>query len=88
MGLFEPPHLILVLVIALLIFGPGKLPELGRALGEGLRELRLATRDGPSPPATGASAAAAAGACPHCGTPAGPMYKFCGACGERVSPTT
>jgi sec-independent protein translocase protein TatA len=36
-NLFTPSHLIIVLVIALLIFGPRKLPELGKGLGEGLR---------------------------------------------------
>jgi sec-independent protein translocase protein TatA len=35
--------LIVVLVIVLLIFGPGKLPELGKAVGDGLRELKKAT---------------------------------------------
>lgn len=37
------PELILVLIIALIVFGPGKLPEVGRALGKGLREFREAT---------------------------------------------
>jgi sec-independent protein translocase protein TatA len=35
--LFQPTHLLVVAVIALLIFGPRKLPELGKGLGEGLR---------------------------------------------------
>jgi sec-independent protein translocase protein TatA len=35
--LLTPTHLILVLVVALLIFGPRKLPELGKGLGEGLK---------------------------------------------------
>jgi sec-independent protein translocase protein TatA len=35
--LLTPTHLILVLVVALLLFGPRKLPELGKGLGEGLR---------------------------------------------------
>jgi len=34
------PELILILAVALIIFGPGKLPEIGRALGKGLREFR------------------------------------------------
>lgn len=37
---FSMPELGLILVIALIIFGPGKLPEVGRALGKGLGELR------------------------------------------------
>jgi sec-independent protein translocase protein TatA len=36
-------HLIVLLVIVLLVFGPGKLPELGKAVGDGLRELKKAT---------------------------------------------
>ena len=36
-NLFTPTHLIIILVIALLIFGPRKLPELGKGLGEGLK---------------------------------------------------
>ncbi|MDP3013243.1 MAG: twin-arginine translocase TatA/TatE family subunit [Candidatus Subteraquimicrobiales bacterium] len=35
-----PPELILILVIVLLIFGPRKLPEIGKAIGSGLRELK------------------------------------------------
>src|ERR1700736_597292 len=42
-GALQPAHLIVILVIVLLIFGPGKLPELGRAMGDGLRELKKAT---------------------------------------------
>ena len=36
-GLFQPMHLLLIAGIALLIFGPKKLPELGKGLGEGIR---------------------------------------------------
>jgi sec-independent protein translocase protein TatA len=42
-GALQPGHLIVILVIVLLIFGPGKLPELGKALGDGMRELKKAT---------------------------------------------
>jgi len=38
------PGLILLLVIALLIFGPSKLPEIGRAAGNSLREFKNATK--------------------------------------------
>jgi len=39
------PGLILILVIALVIFGPNKLPELGKAAGSTLREFKSATKD-------------------------------------------
>ncbi len=38
-----PWELILILVIALVIFGPGKLPEVGKAMGKGLKEFRKAS---------------------------------------------
>ncbi len=39
------PELIIILVIVVLIFGAGKLPEVGGALGKGIREFREATRE-------------------------------------------
>ncbi|MEK1832061.1 twin-arginine translocase TatA/TatE family subunit [Priestia megaterium] len=39
------PGLIIILVIALIIFGPSKLPEIGRAFGSTLREFKKSTRD-------------------------------------------
>lgn len=39
------PELIIILIIALLIFGPKKLPELGRSLGRGIKEFRSATNE-------------------------------------------
>ena len=47
--LLTPTHLIVVLVVALLIFGPRKLPELGKGLGEGLRGLKDAIKGTPDP---------------------------------------
>jgi len=41
-GLFQPMHLILILAIALVVFGPGKLPELGKGLGNSIREFKKA----------------------------------------------
>ncbi len=39
------PELIIVLVIVLVIFGPSRLPEIGRAIGSGIRELKQATSE-------------------------------------------
>lgn len=41
-GLFQPTHLLIVAGIALLLFGPRKLPELGKGLGEGIRGFKAA----------------------------------------------
>jgi len=41
-GLFQPMHLLIILVIALIIFGPGKLPELGSSLAKGIKEFKKA----------------------------------------------
>jgi len=46
-GLFQPTHLIIIFAIALLIFGPRKLPELGKGLGEGIRALKEGMKDNP-----------------------------------------
>ena len=39
-GLLQPTHLLVIFFIALLVFGPKKLPELGKGIGEGLRALK------------------------------------------------
>ena len=44
-GLFQPMHLIVILVIVLIIFGPGKLPELGSSLGKAIRSFKSAIKD-------------------------------------------
>ena len=49
-GLFQPTHLIIIFAIALLIFGPRKLPELGKGLGEGIRALKEGMKDNPPAP--------------------------------------
>jgi len=44
-GLFSPMHLIVILVIVLIIFGPGKLPELGNSLGKSIKNFKKAMDD-------------------------------------------
>ncbi|MGA3104249.1 MAG: twin-arginine translocase TatA/TatE family subunit [Terriglobales bacterium] len=44
-GLFQPMHLLIIFAIALLVFGPKKLPELGKGLGEGIRALKDGMKD-------------------------------------------
>jgi len=43
-GLLQPTHLILILTIALILFGPKKLPELGQGLGKGIRGFKDALK--------------------------------------------
>ncbi len=50
--LFTPTHLLIVLAVALLLFGPRKLPELGKGLGEGLRGFKDAIKGGGDKPPT------------------------------------
>jgi sec-independent protein translocase protein TatA len=41
-GLFQPAHLLVIFLIALVVFGPKKLPELGKGLGEAIRGFKKA----------------------------------------------
>jgi sec-independent protein translocase protein TatA len=99
-GLFQPIHLILILAIIMIVFGAGKLPEMGGALGRGIKEFRTevkeATSDSPpSTPTSGgmitASTATAAttGAkfCTGCGDRLPANAKFCPNCGTTVTAT-
>ena len=49
-GLFQPMHLLVILGIALLVFGPKKLPELGKGLGDGIRQFKKGLSDTESKP--------------------------------------
>jgi sec-independent protein translocase protein TatA len=51
-GLLQPTHIIFVIVIALLVFGPKRLPEMGRSIGNGIREFKDSIDGNSSPDAT------------------------------------
>jgi sec-independent protein translocase protein TatA len=52
-GLFQPMHLLVIFGIALLVFGPKKLPELGKGIGEGIRGFKSAIKaEEEKPPST------------------------------------
>jgi sec-independent protein translocase protein TatA len=48
-GIFQPMHLLLIFGIAFLVFGPKKLPELGKGLGESIRGFRSALKEREEP---------------------------------------
>ncbi|HSY64698.1 MAG TPA: twin-arginine translocase TatA/TatE family subunit [Terriglobales bacterium] len=54
-GLFQPMHLLVICGIALLVFGPKKLPELGKGIGEGIRGFKSAMKAENEKPVTTAS---------------------------------
>jgi sec-independent protein translocase protein TatA len=56
-GLMQPMHLLVILFIALLFFGPSKLGDLGKGLGDGIRHFKNAMREESEPAATPAAAA-------------------------------
>jgi len=96
-GVLQPWHVIVILVIVLVIFGPGKLPMLGKAVGDTVKDFKKAVSDEPKPedetaavaPAAVAQAAVAAAPAPamrECSTCHKPLPvgdKFCGACGSQ-----
>ena len=47
-GLFQPMHLLVIVGLALLMFGPKKLPELGKGIGEGIRGFKSAINGNPA----------------------------------------
>ena len=51
-GLTQPWHIILILLIALMLFGGRRLPEIGRSLGNGMREFKDSITGHPSPEAS------------------------------------
>jgi sec-independent protein translocase protein TatA len=44
-GLLQPTHLLVILVVGLFVFGPKKLPEIGKGLAEGIRGFKSALKD-------------------------------------------
>jgi len=56
-GLLQPMHLLVIFGIALLVFGPKKLPELGKGIGEGVRSFKSAIKPEEDLPGTKITAA-------------------------------
>src|SRR5450759_2299831 len=92
----QPIHIIVIVIVALIIFGPQRLPELGRSLGKGLNEFRRGTNEMTGsfkdevtkPTSTGAAESTAKPSetafCPQCGTANPTSSKFCSSCGTQL----
>ena len=44
-GLLQPTHLLLIAFVAILVFGPSKIPELGKGLGEGIKNFKKGMKE-------------------------------------------
>ncbi len=87
MGALEPWHLIVILVIVLVLFGAGRLGEVGGALGKGIREFKSATKDDEpagTPPSPISAVPVGETKCPSCGTVNPSAQAFCGQCGSQI----
>jgi sec-independent protein translocase protein TatA len=84
LGALQPGHLFVILAIVLLIFGPGKLGDIGKALGEGLRELKKSADPGDNKASTLTTHVSTTRACPSCKAAVPGTDKFCGVCGTTV----
>ena len=85
----QPTHLIIIAIVALIIFGPSRLPEIGRSLGKTLREFQNATKEATQSFADEVQKPAmepkkeepVAIACKSFGKPIQAEMKFCPHCG-------
>jgi sec-independent protein translocase protein TatA len=87
-GLLQPGHLLVILVLVLIVVGPGKLPDVGSALGKGLREFKRTTGDFGAEPAVApvvAPLVSSSRTCDHCHTPAPLNACYCSGCGHPLT---
>ncbi len=92
----QPTHLIIIAIVALIIFGPSRLPEIGRAFGKTLKEFQSATREATQgfseevtrpvevkkeEPVAQAAPPVAQTVCKNCGKSINVGLKFCPECG-------
>ncbi|HEX3723613.1 MAG TPA: twin-arginine translocase TatA/TatE family subunit [Nitrolancea sp.] len=94
-GLLQPIHLIIILAIILIVFGAGKLPEVGGGLGKSITEFRRGVKDATAsdPVAetstmgtmSSASMNNAVQTCATCGASMPAGARFCANCGAKVT---
>jgi sec-independent protein translocase protein TatA len=83
----QPTHLIIIAVVALIIFGPSRLPEIGRSIGRTLKEFQAATKEATQSftdevvKPVEAPKPVAESTCKSCGKPIATGAKFCHECG-------
>lgn len=80
--------LLIILVIALLLFGPRRLPELGESIGKAIKSFKKAHEDPESmaaKPEIPPSGTAQAATCPQCQKPLTGEFAFCPHCGNKVA---
>jgi len=92
-----PGEILLLLLVALLLFGAKRLPEIGRSLGQGMREFKdsisgsertesepVALEPSDESPGTGAIVEPGRRFCSGCGAQARPEDRFCSSCGASL----
>ncbi len=87
-GILQPTHLIIILVIVLIVFGPGKLPEIGGSLGKSINEFKRSfssdSETDARPADSESLSTAKPNVCPTCGTESPDGNQFCGKCGTKL----
>jgi sec-independent protein translocase protein TatA len=95
----EPLDIVLILIVALLIFGPSRLPEIGRGIGKALNEFHKGTKgmvEGfteevssptpkPPPPPSRPLRPTSGNVCAQCGAANVPDATFCNYCGAKLA---
>jgi sec-independent protein translocase protein TatA len=79
---FEIPEILILLVLALILFGPDKLPEYGAKLGRFVARMRQASSENQPPPPP--SPLIHENFCHQCGHTLEPDFTFCPRCGRRL----
>jgi len=90
----EPLDIVIILLVAILLFGPSRLPEIGRGLGKAMTEFRRGITGKPEEPGPARQAPAApppplsptgSNLCPQCAAANPSDARFCNSCGARLA---